>query len=64
MLRVVCKPIAGANHLGTLGMYLSAGFRVVHDGEDGTVVVRKLLGRHPRGPGRGARSSSEPGRER
>jgi len=39
---------AGANHLGPLGMYLSAGFQVVCDGEDGTVVVRKsLLGTAP-----------------
>jgi hypothetical protein len=51
MLRIVCKPIAAAlvgdddaNHWGLLGMYLSAGFQVVRDGEDGTVVVRKIIG--------------------
>jgi hypothetical protein len=35
---------AAANHYGPLSLYLSAGFSVVREDEDGTVLVRKSLG--------------------
>jgi ribosomal protein S18 acetylase RimI-like enzyme len=48
MRAVEARPVkeaksAAANHHGPLSLYLSAGFSVVREDEDGTVLVRKSL---------------------
>ena len=49
MRTVEARPVkdarsAAANHHGPLSLYLSAGFSIVRDDEDGSVLVRKSLG--------------------
>ncbi len=48
MRAVEARPVkdaksAAANHHGPLSLYLSAGFSVVQEDEDGSVLVRKTL---------------------
>lgn len=48
MTQVQAKPVKGAqsaaaNHTGPLSLYLSAGFRIVRETEDGDVYVRRAL---------------------